>query len=76
MQKRYVASAAVLTLIAGMVVSSGCVTKKVFRRTVTEQDGKIEGVRSGVEENEQRIGSLKDETAREINRSTARLPRR
>jgi len=68
MQKRHVASATVLVLVAGMAFSTGCVTKKVFRRTIAGQDEKIEGVRSGVEENERRIGGLKEETSREINR--------
>ena len=69
MKKGYVASAAVFALVGGIALStSGCVSKKVFKRTTAEQDQKIEGVRTGVEENERRIGSLKDETAREITR--------
>ncbi len=68
MKNRHLAPAAIMALLAGLLLSTGCVTKKVFRRTVAQQDEKIEGVRTAVEENERRVGSLKDETAREVNR--------
>jgi outer membrane protein OmpA-like peptidoglycan-associated protein len=57
-----------IVVIVGTLLSTGCVSKKLFRRTVTDQDQKIEGVQSGVEENERRVTSLKDDTARELNR--------
>lgn len=68
MKNRHAVFAAVAVLAAGAMLSTGCVTKKVFRKTVADQDQKIEGVRTGVEENERRIGGLKDETSREIGR--------
>src|SRR6058998_3689484 len=45
-----------------LVLSSGCVTKKVFRKTVQEQDQKIDTVQSGVEANERRIKDVDDKT--------------
>ncbi len=47
--------ALVLPVALGLVLSTGCVTKKVFRSTVQEQDQKIDTVQGGVEQNERRI---------------------
>src|SRR5437867_6864375 len=51
-----------------LVLSSGCVTKKVFRKTVQEQDQKIDTVQSGVEANERRIKDVDDKTHMEVAR--------
>jgi len=55
-----------------LVLSSGCVTKKVFRKTVQEQDQKIDTVQSGVEANERRIKDVDDKTRVEIGRLDAK----
>jgi len=51
-----------------LVFSSGCVTKKVFKKTVSEQDQKIDTVQSGVEANERRIKDVDDKAKMEIGR--------
>jgi len=56
-----------LTLYVGVVLvavlaSTGCVTKKVYRKNVEETDARIEGVQTGVETNERRIGDLSKDT--------------
>jgi peptidoglycan-associated lipoprotein len=53
-------------------VSPGCVTNKLFRSTVEGQDKKITDVQTGVEENEHRVGDLKDETRKEVARLDAK----
>lgn len=59
-------------LVVGLATSTGCVTKKVFRQTVSEQDRKIETVQGGVENNERRIKEV-DSTAKvEIGRLDAK----
>jgi len=60
--------ALVLPVAIGLVISTGCVTKKVFRNTVQEQDQKIDTVQSGVETNERRIKEVDDKTKTEIGR--------
>jgi len=60
--------ALVLPVALGLVISTGCVTKKVFRNTVQEQDQKIDTVQSGVETNERRIKEVDDKTKTEIGR--------
>ena len=55
-----------------LVLSSGCVTKKVFRKTVQEQDQKIDTVQSGVEANERRIKDVDDKTRVEVGRLDAK----
>src|SRR5213593_2812080 len=55
-----------------LVASSGCVTKKVFRKTVQEQDQKIDTVQGGVEANEKRIKDVDDKTLVEIGRLDAK----
>ncbi len=56
-----------LTMYAGvalfsLLASTGCVTKKVYRKNVEETGARIEGVQSGVEANERRIGDLSKDT--------------
>jgi len=58
----------VVPVALGLVISTGCVTKKVFRNTVQEQDQKIDTVQSGVEGNERRIKEVDDKTKVEIGR--------
>lgn len=59
-----------LTIAAGLVIavaaSSGCITKKVFRRNVEETNSRIQGVESGVEENERRTTDLGRQTDEKI----------
>jgi len=55
-----------------LVASSGCVTKKVFRKTVGEQDQKIDTVQGGVEANEKRIKDVDDQTKVEVSRLDAK----
>jgi peptidoglycan-associated lipoprotein len=55
-----------------LVASSGCVTKKVFRKTVGEQDQKIDTVQGGVEANEKRIKDVDDKTHVEVSRLDAK----
>lgn len=58
----------VLPVAIALAFSTGCVTKKVFRQSVAEQDQKIDGVQSGVETNERRIKEVDDKTRTEITR--------
>jgi outer membrane protein OmpA-like peptidoglycan-associated protein len=44
------------------VVSSGCVSKKLFRKNMESTDTRVIGVESGIEENERRIEDLSTET--------------
>ena len=53
-----VASIAVLALVA----SSGCVSKKVWKKNVAETDTRIQGVESGIETQEKRTTDLARET--------------
>lgn len=55
-------------LVAGLVFSVGCVTKKVFKSTVQEQDRKIDTVQTGVEANERRVKDLDATTKGEVTR--------
>jgi outer membrane protein OmpA-like peptidoglycan-associated protein len=61
MNKRSVAWIAVIALLATLG-STGCVTKKLFRKNVEETDQRVSGVESGVEANERRIEELSAET--------------
>ena len=62
----------VLPAALGLVLSSACVTKKVFRSTVQEQDQKIDTVQGGVEVNERRIKEVDDKTRTEVGRLDAK----
>lgn len=55
-------------IVAGLALSTGCVTKKVFRNTVQEQDRKIDSVQTGVEANERRVKELDSMTKAEVGR--------
>lgn len=61
MRKRRLVLVTVATLVA-LTASTGCVTKKLFRRNVEETDQRVSGVESAVEANERRISELSTET--------------
>jgi peptidoglycan-associated lipoprotein len=61
MLKRYTGIAAIVVALV-LVVSTGCVTKKVFRKNVEDTEGRVTAVESSVEANERRISELGDET--------------
>jgi outer membrane protein OmpA-like peptidoglycan-associated protein len=61
MNKRHVAWIAGIALV-GVLGSTGCVSKKLFRKNVEETDQRVAGVESGVEANERRIEDLATET--------------
>lgn len=65
MQNRKFAMLLSLIVIA-LVVSTGCVSKKVFRANVDETAARVDSAESGIEANERRIGSLKTETDSKI----------
>lgn len=52
----------VALVAAALILSTGCVTKKVFRKNVEETDQRVSGVESAVETNERRISELATET--------------
>ena len=62
----------VLPVAFGLILSTACVTKKVFRSTVQEQDQKIDTVQGGVEVNERRIKEVDDKTRTEVGRLDAK----
>jgi peptidoglycan-associated lipoprotein len=49
-------------VVLAVVASTGCVSKKLFRKNVEETDTRVSEAESGIEENERRIRDLKDET--------------
>ncbi len=61
MSKRNLSVYAGIVLVA-VLASTGCVTKKVFRKQADETEARIEGVQTGVETNERRIGDLSKDT--------------
>jgi outer membrane protein OmpA-like peptidoglycan-associated protein len=65
MQKR-IGAALVGIAVLSLVASTGCVTKKVFKKNVEETDARIQGVESGVEQGERRISDLATETDQKI----------
>jgi len=69
---RNLKSALVVSVGLALVLSTGCVTKKVFRKTVQEQDQKIDTVQSGVETNERRIKEVDDKTRADVGRLDAK----
>jgi len=69
---RILKGAVVVPAALALVLTSGCVTKKVFRKTVQEQDQKIDTVQGGVEVNERRIKEVDDKTRTEIGRLDAK----
>lgn len=65
MMKRMSAVVVVL-VVAALMLSVGCVTKKVYRKDQEQTDQRMKGVESGVEENERRITDLKSDTDQRI----------
>lgn len=65
MNKRRVAWVLGIAMIATLG-STGCVSKKMFRKNVEETDQRVSGVESGVETNEKRITDLSTETDKKI----------
>lgn len=61
MNKRSVAMIAMIALLAALG-TTGCVSKKMFRKNVEDNDQRVAGVESGVEANERRIEELSSET--------------
>ena len=61
MRKNILTVSAGVALVA-LAASTGCVTKKAYRKNVEETNSRIEGVQSGVESNERRIGDLSKDT--------------
>jgi outer membrane protein OmpA-like peptidoglycan-associated protein len=61
MKSRSVALLAVVVALA-LVASTGCVTKKLYRTDLEENNQKMSTLESGIENNEQRVADLKTET--------------
>jgi len=53
-------------LAVALVASTGCVSKKLFRKNVEDTDARMGSAESGIEANERRIGDLKTETDSKI----------
>jgi len=53
-------------VVLALSVSTGCVTKKLYRKNVSETDERISDVQSGVEENERRLTDLSQSTDTKI----------
>ena len=53
-------------LIAVLVVSPACVSKKLFKKNNEQTDSRVTGVETAVEENERRISDLRSETDSKI----------
>ena len=52
----------VLLVVVAVASSTGCVSKKMFRNNVEDNDTRVVAVESGVEANEKRIKDLRGET--------------
>jgi peptidoglycan-associated lipoprotein len=52
----------VLLVVVAVASSTGCVSKKMFRNNVEDNDTRVEAVETGVEANEKRIKDLRGET--------------
>lgn len=52
----------VLLVVVAVASSTGCVSKKMFRENVEDNDTRVEAVETGVEANEKRIKDLRGET--------------
>jgi outer membrane protein OmpA-like peptidoglycan-associated protein len=61
MRKRFVAVLSCIVVLS-LVASTGCVTKKLFRKNVEETDARVAAAESGIEANERRIKDLKSDT--------------
>jgi len=49
-------------VVLGLIASTGCVSKKMFRRNVEETSTRVGTVESAVEANEKRINDLREDT--------------
>lgn len=49
-------------VMLALFASTGCVSKKLFRKNVEETDQRVSEVETGLEENERRVRDLKEET--------------
>jgi len=67
MTKRTVSVLSLLVVLA-LVGSTGCVTKKLFRKNIEETDARVASAESGIEANERRISDLRTETDSKIAR--------
>lgn len=56
----------ILLLAVALVASTGCVSKKLFRKNVEDTDARVGSAESAIEANERRIGDLKTETDSKI----------
>lgn len=65
MRKRGLAIVVGVSLVA-IMASTGCVTKKLFRKNVEDTNTRVTGVESAVEANERRLGDLGRETDSKI----------
>ena len=65
MHYRRMAKIATLMLIA-VVVSTGCVSSKMFRQNVDDTTQRIDSAESGIESNERRIADMREETDSKI----------
>ena len=61
MRRRWLLTAIVAVALLS-VASTGCVSKKMFRKNVESNDTRVAAVETGVEANEKRIKDLSDET--------------
>lgn len=65
MRKRNLAMLAGVAVVA-LLASTGCVTKKIYRKNVEETNSRIDGVQTATETNERRIGDLGRDTDAKI----------
>ncbi|MBD3867885.1 MAG: OmpA family protein [Acidobacteria bacterium] len=61
MKSRSIALLAVVVALT-LVASTGCITKKLYRADLEENNQKVTTLESGIEENERRVADLKTET--------------
>ena len=61
MKSRSIALLVVVVALA-LVASTGCVTKKLYRADLEENNQKVTTLESGIEQNERRVADLKTET--------------
>ena len=61
MKSRSIALLAVVVALT-LVASTGCVTKKLYRADLEENNQKVTTLESGIEENERRVADLKTDT--------------
>ncbi len=61
MKNRSIALTAIVVALA-LVASTGCITKKLYRKDTEETNQKVTSLESGIEDNERRVTDLKSET--------------